>query len=104
MTKAAAPPETDHAPAESTNGLKPPPNIETVAVEFRGMTVTIPKRRGRWDIDALVDFQDGKPLPGIKKLIGQSQWNRIKQVCPFGDDLDEFSDAVATAINEHCVA
>jgi hypothetical protein len=111
MAKVAALPETPDA-AASSNGAEPSaplrdpndPNNQTVVITFRGVTVSIPKRRGRWDIDALVDFQDGKPLPGIRKLIGPQQWGRIKRVGPTGDDLNEFSAAVADAINENCVA
>lgn len=80
------------------------PNNQTVDITWRGVTVTIPKRRGRWDIDALVDFQDGKPLPGIKKLIGEAQWRRVKRVGSTGDDMSEFSEVVADMINENCVA
>lgn len=108
---ATAPPETVDTPAVPTNGAAPAaadklidPNDETVDIAWRGIKVSIPKRRGRWDIDALVDFQDSKPLPGLRKLLGQAQWQRIKRVGPTGDDLDEFSSLAADVINENCVA
>lgn len=114
MAKAATLPETPDTPAESANSngsastpkLPDPndPNNQTVEIKFRGLTLSIPKRRGRWDIDALVDFQDGRPLPGIRKLLGVTQWQRVKRVAPTGDDLDELSTVVADAINENCVA
>lgn len=115
MAKAATLPETPSTPASSANGhenipekipLPDPndPNNQTINITFRGVTVTVPKRRGRWDIDALVDFQDSRPLPGLRKLIGPAQWQKIKRVCPLGDDLEEFSSIAADAINADCVA
>lgn len=79
------------------------PNNQTVDLVFRGVTVKIPKRRGKWDMDAIVDFQDGRPLPGLRRLLGVNQWSKIKRVAPTGDDLDEFSSLAADAINENCV-
>jgi len=111
MAKAPALAETPEAPAEPKNGTvselpkpEPDPNDQVVEIAFRGAVFTVPKRRGRWDIDALVDFQDGKPLPGLRKLLGASQWQKVKRICPLGDDLDEFSSAAADAINANCVA
>lgn len=103
----AAPPETPNGAAASVTPIgeaeDADPNKAVIEIVWRGVTVTVPKRRGRWDIDALVDFQDGKPLPGLRRLLGQNQWARIKSVGPTGDDLNEFSGVAADAINDNCV-
>jgi hypothetical protein len=79
-------------------------NNQTVDITFRGVTVSVPKRQGRWDIDGWIDMQEGRPGPGMKKLLGPEQWARLKKVCPTPDDFDEFAGVASAAINENCVA
>lgn len=95
-TATAATTDTPEAPTD--------PNAEVITIAWRGREFTIPKRRGRWDIDAIVSFQEGRPLPGLKMLLGDNQWRKLKSVAPVGDDLEAFSDFAADQINENCVA
>lgn len=95
--------EDTKPPAEDTN-TEPDPNTATVAIEFRGVTVTVPKRRGRWPIDALLCFQDSKPLIALQYLLGPDQWAKVRKLCPFGDDIDEFSNTAGEVIGAECVA
>lgn len=108
MAKAATLPETPDTAAQS-NGEAPlpdpnDPNNQTVDITWRGVTVSVPKRRGKWDIDALVAFEDKKPRVAVKMLLGERQWGRIRRVAPTGDDFDQFSSFAADVINENCVA
>lgn len=84
-TKPAADIDEDQAAEDDA-----PAAPETITLEFRGQTFEVPKRRGRWPIEAILQFGRGQGLQAIRELIGPEDWKRLKTVCPTGDDFDEF--------------
>lgn len=74
------------AEAEATESL----DTAVITLEFRGQKFEVPKRRGRWPIEAILQFGRRQGLEGIRELFGAKDWARLKSVCPTGDDFDEF--------------
>lgn len=67
-------------------------------VEFK-----IPKRRGRWNIDAIRELARDNYIEAIVALIGEDGWQKLKTVCLIGDDLEAFSDYAGSVIRTQCV-
>lgn len=63
-----------------------------ITLEFRGQKFEVPKRRGRWPIEAILQFGRGQGLQAFRELFSTKDWERLKTVCPTGDDFDEFKD------------
>lgn len=86
-TKPAADVDEDQAAKDDA-----PAAPETITLEFRGEKFEVPKRRGRWPIEAILQFGRGQGLQAMRELLGSEDWKRLKSVCPTGDDFDEFID------------
>lgn len=53
------------------------PNTEPISFEHDGETYTIAADAVN-DLELLEDFEDGKNLSGIRRLLGAEQWARFK--------------------------
>lgn len=79
------------------------PNSATVTLEFRGEHFTVPKRRGRWPLEAIMQFGRGQGLQAIRALLSDDDWTRLKRVCPTGDDFDQFLGGAIDVLTNECV-
>lgn len=86
MAKTTKPTEGAEDQADDETPAAP----ETITLEFRGQTFEVPKRRGRWPVEAILQFGRGQGIQAVRELLGPKDWNRLKTVCPTGDDFDEF--------------
>lgn len=78
-------------------------NTATVVLAFGGAKFEVPKRRGRWPIEAILQFNRGQTIRGIRELLGADDWARLKKVCPTGDDFDRFADYAVDVLLDQCV-
>lgn len=93
-----------HTQADNVEQAETPdPNTLTITLEFRGETFEVPKRRGRWPIEAILQFGNGQGMRGIRALIGAQDWERLKKVCPTGDDFGTFIDAAIDTLTTECI-
>ncbi len=96
--------KTTTAPQDSTDEPAiADPNTQTVTLEFRGQKFDIPKRRGRWPIEAILQFGRGQGLQAIRALLSNDDWDRLKKVCPTGDDFDAFITGAIDTLTTECV-
>lgn len=97
--------KTQNAPKDDTEESEDTPdlNSQTVTLEFRGETFTVPKRRGRWPIEAILQFGRGQGLQAIRALFPDADWERLKKVCPTGDDFDTFISGAIDTLTGECV-
>lgn len=92
-------PEGDTATATD----EPDPDKATVTLRFKGLTFTIPMRRGRWPVSALRDFARGRNYEAVVALLGgEKAWQKLAAKCPAGDDFDEFVEYVRVVVEEQC--
>lgn len=78
------------------------PDTETVRLEFRGQTFEVPKRRGRWPVDAVLKFGDGDLLRAFRTLLGQTDWRRLTAVAPTIDDFNAFALPAVDRLTADC--
>lgn len=99
--------KTHTAPKDETDNSRDAPepdlNSQTVTLEFRGESFTVPKRRGRWPIEAILQFGRGQGLQAIRALLPNDDWDRLKKVCPTGDDFDAFIGGAIDTLTGECV-
>lgn len=97
--------KTHTAPKDETDNSENAPdlNSQTVTLEFRGESFTVPKRRGRWPIEAILQFGRGQGLQAIRALLSDNDWDRLKKVCPTGDDFDTFINGAIDTLTGECV-
>lgn len=95
--KPADPP--DVAPEAQPEDL----NKATVTLEWKGLELAIPKRRGRWPVRALREFNRGRNIEGLVAIIGEENWARLELLCPTADDFEEFSDHAGATIDKQCI-
>lgn len=86
----------DSSPAVDLDAL-------TVVLEFRGEKFEVPKRRGRWPLEAILQFGKGQGLQGIRALFTAQDWERLKGVCPTGDDFDTFIAGAIDTLTSECI-
>lgn len=99
-----APADDDQEPEVDEVEEKRRLNEAMVELEWAGQVVgKLPKRRGRWTIDAAEYFEDEKFLSAIRELIGPDGWAKVKELCPLVDDLEEFADYAGEVIKRECV-
>lgn len=102
MPKAKTPPDNSIID-DAADGASPvDPDTEKVSLEFRGQKFEVPKRRGRWPVDAVLKFGDGDLLRAFKLLLGQSDWRRLTSVAPTIDDFNEFALPAVDRLTEEC--
>lgn len=98
-TKTAAPHTDPHtAAAEPVD-----PDTETVTLEFRGETFDVPKRRGRWPIDAVLEFGNRDLARAFKELLGDADWRRLTAVAPTLDDFNAFALPAVAHLHTECI-
>lgn len=90
MAKTTKPAEGTEDQADADTEATESPDTAVITLEFRGQTFEVPKRRGRWPIEAILQFGRGQGLQAFRELFGAKDWERLKSVCPTGDDFDEF--------------
>lgn len=76
---------------------------ESVVLEFRGETFEVPRRRGRWPIEAVLQFGRGNGLRAFYELMGQHDWQRLRAVAPTLDDFDEFYSPAVEQLRTECI-
>lgn len=81
----------------------PDPNTATVTLEWRGVKFSILKRRGRWPVRALREFNRGRNIEGLVALIGEDGWTVLERICPTSEEFEEFSDYAGEVIQRECV-
>lgn len=92
----AVPDSDDEAPEDL--------NAAVVTLEWKGQTFTLPKRRGRWPTRAAREFARENYLEAIIALIGEEAYQRLEELCPVVDDMNEFADYAGATINRECIA
>lgn len=97
---------TARATTKEPAGDEDKPAPADVEFDFRSITFTIPRRRGRWPTQALWCFQAGgqADIAGIRILLGEKQWKALCAIAPFGDDLEEFRELLGKIVEEQVVA
>ncbi len=78
-------------------------NAATIALEFRGQVFEVPKRRGRWPVEAVLQFGRGNRMQAINAMLGGKEWSRLVAVAPTADDFNEFADQAVTQLNAESV-
>lgn len=78
-------------------------NSATVTISFRGETFAVPKRRGRWPIESILQFGRGQGLLAVRALFADTDWDRLKKICPTGDDFDAFIHTAIDTLTTECV-
>lgn len=101
MAKTTKPETAEDAPAEDAPAEDL--NAATITLEYGGQKFEIPKRRGRWPIEAILQFGRGQTMQAIHALFGRKDWERLKTVCPTGDDWDQFLETVVDVLNTEAV-
>lgn len=79
------------------------PDSETVTLEFRGQRFEVPKRRGRWPIDAVLQFGRGNLPAAFNALLGEKDWRRLKSVALTLDDFNAFALPAVDTLHNGCV-
>lgn len=79
-------------------------NAAVVTLEWKDQTFTLPKRRGRWPTRAAREFARENYLEAIIALIGEEAYQRLEELCPLVDDMNEFADYAGATINRECIA
>ena len=92
----AVPDSDDEVPADL--------NAAVVTLEWKDQTFTLPKRRGRWPTRAAREFARENYLEAIIALIGEEAYQRLEELCPVVDDMNEFADYAGATINRECIA
>ncbi|MDM2446218.1 hypothetical protein PP556_14485 [Mycobacteroides abscessus] len=92
----AVPDSDDEAPEDL--------NAAVVTLEWKDQTFTLPKRRGRWPTRAAREFARENYLEAIIALIGEEAYQRLEELCPVVDDMNEFADYAGATINRECIA
>lgn len=96
-TAVKAVPDSDDETAEDLNAA-------TITLEWKDQTFTLPKRRGRWPTRAAREFARENYLEAIIALIGEEAYQRLEELCPVVDDMNEFADYAGATINRECIA
>jgi hypothetical protein len=78
-----------------------PEESGTLDFEYKGQTITFPKRRGKWPIRALREFGRGRNIEGTIALIGEGAWQKLERIIADGDGMEEFSNALSDFIDEN---
>ncbi|QDQ97983.1 hypothetical protein [Tomitella fengzijianii] len=95
-------PNMDRAPRPADR-RRPRPQVrreaegdDTVQIDYRGHTYTVPADQDDWSIDALEAFERNHVVAGVRELLGPEQWARFKarhnNRRAFRGFLDEVSD------------
>ena len=79
------------------------PDTEVVTLEFRGVKFDVPKRRGRWPIDAILEFGNRDLPKAFKALLGKQDWARLTAVAPTLDDFNEFALPAINQLHADCI-
>jgi hypothetical protein len=98
-TPAPIPAEPEPAPAPAE---KQAPG-ETVEFEYRGVTFTIPKDRDAWPMDAELAIEQRQWGIVVRAVIGDTQWDDLRDVAPNRGDLFEFIRLFMGAAAEGCI-
>lgn len=67
-----------------------------ITVEQRGVTLRIPVK-GKLPIAAIDAFRVGDNYEGTKQMLGEEQWNRLRDAGITMDDLDEIGKKIREA-------
>ncbi len=78
-------------------------NAATITLEWKDQTFTLPKRRGRWPTRAAREFARENYLEAIIALIGEDAYQRLEELCPVVDDMNEFADYAGAKIQSDCI-
>lgn len=74
-----------------------------ITLECGGEKFEVPKRRGQWPVEAILQFGRGQGMQGIRALLGAEDWERLKKVCPTGDDFDVFADKAVDILTAEAI-
>ncbi|KLI05788.1 hypothetical protein [Mycolicibacterium senegalense] len=91
----AVPDSDDEAPEDL--------NAAVVTLEWKDQTFTLPKRRGRWPTRAAREFARENYLEAIIALIGDEAYQRLEELCPVVDDMNDFADYAGATIQRECI-
>ncbi|MFN6543566.1 hypothetical protein [Mycolicibacterium nivoides] len=100
----AKPNTTVKAVPDSDDEVPEDLNAAVVTLEWKDQTFTLPKRRGRWPTRAAREFARENYLEAIIALIGEEAYQRLEELCPVVDDMNEFADYAGATINRECIA
>jgi hypothetical protein len=79
------------------------PDDETVTLGFRGLTFEVPKRRGRWPVEAVLQFGRGNLPRAFNELLGADDWKRLKTVAATLDDFNAFALPAVEQLHTECI-
>ena len=91
------------APKSPQDHLKPAAQIEaegikTIAVEFKGLTLTFPADADDWSLEAEVALEDGLLGKAFRAQLGPVQWAAVLKTKPLKRDLMDLNVAVGKAL------
>ena len=100
MAKAKTEPTQANPDAD---GTPVDPDTETVTLEFGGQSFEVPRRRGRWPIEAVLQFGRGNLPAAFNALLGEKDWRRLKSVARTLDDFDAFALPAVDQLHTDCI-
>jgi hypothetical protein len=71
---------------------------EPAKVEWRGHTFEVSRAYADWSVDLVESLEEGKSVGIVRGAIGPDHWRTVKAMNLKMSDLDELSEAIATAM------
>lgn len=88
----------DHKAPKKTAAQIEAEGIETVDIEWRDLTFTVPATPDDWPVVITLAFEEGKAATGVKGMLGREQWAELMKTKPRNRDLGELFDEIAAAV------
>lgn len=72
--------------------------VQTIDVEWRGHTFTVPADADDWTVEAMMAFEEGLNAHGLKAILEPAAWAELMATKPRKRDLMDLFDAMAKAL------
>lgn len=106
--------EDQHNPAEDESTPNPggdddAPEAETVSIQWRNLSFTVPKDRLTWDMNVQFEFEDGRRVRALFTLLGGGPEGlpkvraQVYKAATSAGELDEFLKHVSEVLEKECV-
>lgn len=77
----------DHKPPKKSAAQLEAEGVETVDVEWRGLTLTLPADSEDWSAESVLLFERGQNANGLMEILGPTQWAQVMKTKPTKRDL-----------------
>ena len=82
---------------DKTNPLEAEAQDQPIEVTFKDVVWILPPK-GKWRLSTITAFEANEISKGFESVLGSDQWNRLLEVDPTADEIQEFIDSILGAV------